>query len=124
MPFNPSSILVNNGEVAEICALTEQGMVVRNNAGTEGLVAWRKIQSRPTAPVRLTYGYALTVDTAQGSTATEHPRPARRIACHSRFQGVYGRIPASADKLDRDRRSFRAPPDRQPSNARPPARHP
>ena len=38
----------------------------------EGLVAWRKIQTRPGAPVRLAYGYAMTVDTAQGSTATEH----------------------------------------------------
>ena len=47
-------------------------MTVRNDAGIEGLVAWRKIQARQGAPVRLTYGYAMTVDTAQGSTATEH----------------------------------------------------
>ncbi len=47
-------------------------MIVRNDAGVEGLVAWHKIQANRDAPVRLTYGYAMTVDTAQGSTATEH----------------------------------------------------
>jgi hypothetical protein len=47
-------------------------MVVRNDAGAEGMVMWRKIQARRDAPVRLSYGYAMTVDTAQGSTATEH----------------------------------------------------
>ena len=66
------SVLANNGEVVEIRALTEDGMIVRNDAGVEGLVAWRKIQARRDAPVRLSYGYAMTVDTAQGSTATEH----------------------------------------------------
>jgi hypothetical protein len=66
------SVLASNGEVVEIRALSEAGMLVRNDTGAEGLVAWRKIQARPDAPVRLTYGYAMTVDTAQGSTATEH----------------------------------------------------
>ena len=45
---------------------------MRNDAGLEGLVAWHKIQARRDAPVRLSYGYVMTVDTAQGSTATEH----------------------------------------------------
>ena len=66
------TVLANNGEVVEIRALSEVGMIVRNDAGTEGLVAWRKFQARRGAPVRLSYGYAMTVDTAQGSTATEH----------------------------------------------------
>ena len=66
------TVLANNGEVVEIRGLTDQGMIVRNDAGIEGLVAWHKIQARQGAPVRLTYGYATTVDTAQGSTATEH----------------------------------------------------
>ena len=66
------TVLASNGEVVEIRALTESGMIVRNDAGVEGLVAWRKIQAHQDAPVRLTYGYAMTVDTAQGSTATEH----------------------------------------------------
>ena len=66
------TVLASNGEVVEIRALTDNGMIVRNDAGSEGLVAWRKIQARQGAPVRLSYGYAMTVDTAQGSTTTEH----------------------------------------------------
>jgi hypothetical protein len=66
------TVLANNGEGVEIRELTDQGMIVRNDAGIEGLVAWRKLQARPDGPVRLSYGYAMTVDTAQGSTATEH----------------------------------------------------
>ena len=65
-------VLANNGEVVEIRELSDKGMVVRNDAGVEGLIGWRKIQAHQGAPVRLNYGYAMTVDTAQGSTATEH----------------------------------------------------
>ena len=79
------SVLANNGEVVEIRELTDRGMIVRNDAGIEGLVAWRRIQERPDAPVRLTYGYAMTVDTIQGSTATNTsmPCPAGSQASHS-----------------------------------------
>ena len=78
------SVLANNGEVVEIRALTDEGMIVRNDAGAEGLVAWRKLQARQDAPVRLSYGYVMTVDTAQGSTATEHihAMPAGSHAVH------------------------------------------
>jgi hypothetical protein len=31
--------------VVEIRGLTDQGMIVRNDAGIEGLVAWHKIQA-------------------------------------------------------------------------------
>jgi hypothetical protein len=67
-----TTVLASNGEVIEIRGLIEEGIIVRNEAGAEGLVAWRKIQARPDSPVRLAYGYATTIDTAQGSTATEH----------------------------------------------------
>ena len=78
------TVLANNGEVVEIRALTDKGMIVRNDAGALGLVAWRKIQARQDAPVRLSYGYAMTVDTAQGSTAIEHihAMPAGSHAIH------------------------------------------
>ncbi|MGA8759798.1 MAG: hypothetical protein WB611_26475 [Stellaceae bacterium] len=78
------TVLANNGEIVEIRGLTGTGMIVRNDAGIEGLVAWRKIQARQGAPVRLTYGYAMTVDTAQGSTATEyiHALPSGSHAIH------------------------------------------
>ena len=79
------SVLGNNGDVVTIRELTDQGMIVRNHTGAEGLVAWRKIQAHQGAPIRLTYGYATTVDTAQGSTATEHihAMPAGSQAIHS-----------------------------------------
>jgi hypothetical protein len=66
------SVLASNGDVVEVRALGAEGMLVRNAAGAEGVVAWRKIQKAPGEPVRLAYGYATTVDVAQGSTATEH----------------------------------------------------
>jgi len=79
------TVLANNGEVVEIRELTDTGMIVRNDAGIEGLVAWRKIQAHQDAPLRLTYGYTMTVDTAQGSTATEHihAMPGGSHAIHS-----------------------------------------
>jgi ATP-dependent exoDNAse (exonuclease V) alpha subunit len=64
-------VLASNGEVAEIRAVTRDGIVLRNSAGTEGLVAWKKIQKKD-GPVRLSYGYAMTIDTAQGITEAEN----------------------------------------------------
>jgi ATP-dependent exoDNAse (exonuclease V) alpha subunit len=65
-------VLANNGEVVEIRKITGSGMTVRNTAGTEGEIPWRVLQESSDGPVRLSYGYAMSVDTAQGSTATEH----------------------------------------------------
>jgi hypothetical protein len=45
------TVLANDGEVVEIRALTEEGMIVRNDAGAGGLIMWRKIQARADAPV-------------------------------------------------------------------------
>jgi ATP-dependent exoDNAse (exonuclease V) alpha subunit len=66
------TVLANNGDVVEIRELTGKGIVVRNDAGIEGLVGGARSKMGRDAPARLTYGYAMTVDTAQGSTATEH----------------------------------------------------
>lgn len=65
-------VVGNNGDVVEVLSLRPDGMRVRNMAGLQGTVLWNQIRPQPDAPVRLTYGYALTVDTAQGSTASEH----------------------------------------------------
>jgi len=64
-------ILGNNGDVVEVRRLQPDGMIIRNGE-LEGLVPWNKIRSGPDEPVRLAHGYALTVDAAQGSTASEH----------------------------------------------------
>lgn len=65
-------IIGNNGDVVEVRQFLPDGLVVRDRDGHEGSLLWAKIRANPDAPVRLAWGYALTVDTAQGSTATEH----------------------------------------------------
>ena len=66
-------VLGNNGDVVTVRALSEQGMAVRNDAsGAEGLVKWSKLQERAGDPVRLTLGYARTVNVDQGSTVKEN----------------------------------------------------
>ena len=67
-----AKVLGNNGEVVEIRGIAGEGMRVRNAAGDEGVVAWSKIRERPGEPVRLSYGYAATVNVSQGVTSTEH----------------------------------------------------
>jgi hypothetical protein len=62
-----------NGDVVEVLKLQPDGIRVRNAGGDEGLVAW--VQMKPwraprNDPVRVTYGYAVTVDTAQSATTT------------------------------------------------------
>src|SRR5215471_11748123 len=72
-PVDRRRALASNGDVVEVMQIREDGMRVRNlNTGAGGLLAWNKIRSREDGPLRLAPGYALTVDTAQGSTATEH----------------------------------------------------
>jgi hypothetical protein len=46
-------------------------MLIRTEDGREGLVPWRKLQKEKGGPVRLTWGYALTIDTAQGMTVRD-----------------------------------------------------
>jgi hypothetical protein len=64
-------VLGNNGDVVTVLALDDRGMRVRGERG-EGVVAWSKIREHKGEPVRLTYGYATTIETAQGSTVREH----------------------------------------------------
>jgi hypothetical protein len=65
-------VLANNGSIVEVLALNNKGMTIRNAEGETGLVAWSKIRDRFGGPVRLTYGYAMTTNLAQGITSTEH----------------------------------------------------
>jgi hypothetical protein len=61
-----------NGSVVEIVAFEKDGLLVRNQAGTEGSVTWKSLRREKTGIVQLAYGDALTTNTAQGSTVTEH----------------------------------------------------
>jgi hypothetical protein len=58
--------------VLEIIAIREDGLLMRNPAGKEGFVAWTTFKDETSGRVRLAYGDALTTNTAQGSTVTEH----------------------------------------------------
>ena len=65
-------VLASNGEIVTVVGLSGQGMRVRNEKGDEGAVPWRKIQEHEGAPVRLTLGYARTVNLGQGSTVGDN----------------------------------------------------
>ncbi len=61
-----------NGSVLEIIALDAAGLTLRNCAGREGAVAWDTLHDEASGRVQLAYGDALTTNTAQGTTVTEH----------------------------------------------------
>jgi hypothetical protein len=63
----------NNGDIVEVLAKTEQGLVLRNDRGFEAAVSWKQLTDKETGRLLLGYGRALTVDAAQGmSTKGEH----------------------------------------------------
>jgi hypothetical protein len=61
-----------NGTVLEITALDETGLTLKSSTGREGAVAWETLREKGSGSVQLAYGDALTTNTAQGSTVTEH----------------------------------------------------
>jgi len=67
-----SGVIGDNGSLLEVSAIRPAGLVLRNEKGTEGLVRWETLADVRTGRVLLTYGYAMTTNTAQGVTSTEH----------------------------------------------------
>lgn len=61
-----------NGSVVEIVSIADDGLTVRTQSGVEGMIAWKALRDEKTGRVQLAYGDALTTNTAQGSTVTEH----------------------------------------------------
>ena len=61
-----------NGTVLTVLDVREEGLVLRNPAGKEGLVAWNSLRDERSGKIMLAYGDALTTNTAQGTTVTEH----------------------------------------------------
>ena len=61
-----------NGSVLEVTAIDAAGLTLRNGAGREGAVAWETLRDEAGSRVQLAYGDALTTNTAQGTTVTEH----------------------------------------------------
>ena len=61
-----------NGTVLEITAIDAAGLTLKNIAGREGVVAWETLLDEFGGRIQLAYGDALTTNTAQGTTVTEH----------------------------------------------------
>jgi hypothetical protein len=61
-----------NGSVLEVTEVRGDGLVLRNQSGREGFVAWSSMQDERTRKIQLAYGEALTTYTAQGTTVAEH----------------------------------------------------
>lgn len=61
-----------NGSVLEIVEVDAAGLTLRNAAGREGAVTWDTLRGEASCRVQLAYGDALTTNTAQGTTVTEH----------------------------------------------------
>lgn len=64
----------SNGDVVDVLAVTATGLRIRNRAGTVADVEWRRLAADDSKSGRLAlaYGYALTIDSAQGITSDEH----------------------------------------------------
>ena len=67
-----SGVIGDSGSVLEVSAIRPGGLVLRNEKGTEGLVRWETLADARTGRALLTCGYAMTTNTAQGVTSTEH----------------------------------------------------
>jgi len=64
-----AGIIGRNGSVMEVLALNDAGMSVRSlKTGAEGTIAWQALAAQ-SGRYRLAYGDAMTINTAQGSTA-------------------------------------------------------
>jgi molybdopterin-guanine dinucleotide biosynthesis protein len=61
-----------NGTVLEIAEIQDDGLTLRASSGKLGFVAWDTLRDEANGHVKLAYGDALTTNTAQGTTVTEH----------------------------------------------------
>lgn len=66
-----SSNIGHNGTVLEVTDVLEGGLMLRTAAGKEGFIPWERLRD-DSGRVQLAYGDALTTNTAQGSTVSEH----------------------------------------------------
>ena len=65
-------VIGDNGSVLDVQAVRDDGLLLRNSKGSEGLVKWDTLRDPQSGRVRLTYGDAMTINLAQGVTSTEH----------------------------------------------------
>ncbi|MCF3948178.1 MobF family relaxase [Acidiphilium iwatense] len=62
----------DNGSILEIASIRRAGLVLRTDNGREGFVKWETLADTTSGRMRLAYGYAMTTNTAQGITTSEH----------------------------------------------------
>lgn len=67
-----SSNIGQNGSVLKVAGVSDAGLSLRSANGKIGFVPWERLQDPASRRVQLAYGDALTTNTAQGSTVTEH----------------------------------------------------
>lgn len=65
-----------NGSVVEVTGIKEDGLVLKNSRGKEGFVKWKSLKdfdkNQEQDPFLLTYGDAITLDSIQSATSTDH----------------------------------------------------
>ena len=76
-----------NGTVLEITDARTDGLMLRNSAGKEGFVTWSSLKDERSGRILLAYGDALTTNTAQGTTVTEH---IHAVPAGSRLVSAFG----------------------------------
>ncbi|GAC89389.1 aldehyde dehydrogenase/conjugal transfer protein [Gluconobacter thailandicus F149-1 = NBRC 100600] len=69
---NSGGNLGRNGTVVEVRDVREEGLVLRGANGRNGLVKWDSLKEKETGRFLLSYGDAMTTNTSQGVTVTEH----------------------------------------------------
>jgi hypothetical protein len=69
---NKGGNIGRNGTVLEVARVEKEGLILRTKEGREGLVKWDNLADATTGRIKLAYGDALTTNTSQGATVTEH----------------------------------------------------
>jgi hypothetical protein len=85
-----------NGSVLAVVAADKAGLTLQAKTGRIGTVAWAALTEKSTGRIQLAYGDAMTIHTAQGSTAKEHI-----FALPSGSQAVDGRLGYTASTRHR-----------------------
>ena len=65
-------VIGNNGDVLSVASVRADGLLPRARDGREGLVEWDALRDKASGRIMLGFGYALTIDSAQGITSDEH----------------------------------------------------
>ncbi len=61
----------NNGDIVEVAGKWAGGLILRDRDGRVGQVEWERLEDK-TGRLLVGFGYAMTVDAAQGITSDEH----------------------------------------------------